>query len=323
MQNLLPKSKLRVLIVIAILGVSISAGVAIGADSARLLEALHQLGWIGSVMVLGLSAINYVMRFLRWKVYVDKLGHQVPWLYHTLCYLGGFAFTVSPAKAGEAVRSIYLRRYDVPYAESISVLFVERLLDVLSIAILASFIVLYDSNYRIYVIGIGIMVLSLLLLVCHRSLPHWLDTLNKNPRRWLKKPVNYLIGILSSSQLLLHPRLLLFGVIVGLLSWGAEGLGFQLICQGLHLNINALEAVAIYAIAILAGSVAIFMPGGIGGTEIVMTTLLVSRGATLSAAVIATLLCRLATLWFAVVIGLCAVAHLEFFIVRKQINSTA
>jgi uncharacterized membrane protein YbhN (UPF0104 family) len=42
-----------------------------------------------------------------------------------------------------------------------------------------------------------------------------------------------------------------------------------------------------------------------------MTTLLVALGADLPVAVIATLLCRLATLWFAVLIGLAAAALLE------------
>jgi uncharacterized membrane protein YbhN (UPF0104 family) len=53
------------------------------------------------------------------------------------------------------------------------------------------------------------------------------------------------------------------------------------------------------------------MPGGIGGMEVVMTSLLVARGAPLPVAVIATLMCRLATLWFAVMIGLVVTAFLE------------
>ena len=63
--------------------------------------------------------------------------------------------------------------------------------------------------------------------------------------------------------------------------------------------------------ATLTGVAAIVLPAGIGGTEAVMTTLLVSRGASVADALIATLLCRLATLWFAVIIGLAATAILE------------
>ena len=66
-----------------------------------------------------------------------------------LYYLSGFAFTVSPAKAGEAVRSLYLRSYGVTYSQSIAALFVERLQDLLAMVLLASLIMsclLYTSR---------------------------------------------------------------------------------------------------------------------------------------------------------------------------------
>jgi uncharacterized protein (TIRG00374 family) len=106
-------------------------------------------------------------------------------------------------------------------------------------------------------------------------------------------------------------------------SWGAEGLGLFLICQGLHLNVAAPTAIGIYAIASLAGSAAFFLPAGIGGMEIVMTTLLIAHGASLRTAVIATLLCRIATLWFAVLIGVTASAIVEFQATHRHLRSAS
>ena len=77
------------------------------------------------------------------------------------------------------------------------------------------------------------------------------------------------------------------------------------------INIGVAAATGVYAISALAGSAAFFLPGGIGGMELVMTTLLVDSGAALKTAVIATLLCRIATLWFAVVIGVVAASVIE------------
>jgi uncharacterized membrane protein YbhN (UPF0104 family) len=54
-----------------------------------------------------------------------------------------------------------------------------------------------------------------------------------------------------------------------------------------------------------------FFRAGIGGMELVMTTLLVERGTALRVAIIATLLCRLATLWFAVLLGVAAASVVE------------
>ena len=61
-------------------------------------------------------------------------------------------------------------------------------------------------------------------------------------------------------------------------------------------------AVSIYGIAVLVGALS-FLPGGLGSTELVMGLLLVSLGVDKPVAVAATLICRIATLWFAVFIG--------------------
>jgi uncharacterized membrane protein YbhN (UPF0104 family) len=79
----------------------------------------------------------------------------------------------------------------------------------------------------------------------------------------------------------------------------------------------------IYALASLAGSAAFFLPAGIGGMEIVMTTLLVAHGAPLRTAVIATLLCRIATLWFAVLIGVAASAAIEMQMPPRPLRSVS
>jgi len=52
----------------------------------------------------------------------------------------------------------------------------------------------------------------------------------------------------------------------------------------------------------LAGAVS-FMPGGLGGAEAAMTALLVTSNVDMPQAVAATVIIRLATLWFAVLLG--------------------
>ena len=117
--------------------------------------------------------------------------------------------------------------------------------------------------------------------------------------------------LLRSSRTLLSPRLLSVGLALGLVAWGVEGIGLYWICEGLGIDSSLTTATGIYGIAVLAGGAAFFMPGGIGGMEVAMPALLVAQGVPLATAVIAMLLCRLATLWFAVVLGLIAATVLE------------
>jgi len=305
-----PRTRRRALILLAALGVAVYMTIALATDAAKLQSALRQLGWIGCISVLCLSCANYLLRFGRWKLYLDKLGHRLPAFRHLLWYLSGFAFTVSPGKAGEAMRAFYLREHGVPYSDTIATLFVERLLDVLAMVVLASLIVRVTDAYVWLLVGAAFAVTLSILLVCRPSLPGWLDGLgSRHPRyaKWLSA----MASLLRSSRNLLKADLLAAGTLIGLLSWGAEGLGFYLICRGLSLTVTMAGAVGVYAVAALAGAAAVILPAGIGGTEIVMTMLLVARGASLSGAVVATLLCRLATLWLAVLIGLLATGYLE------------
>jgi uncharacterized protein (TIRG00374 family) len=289
----------------------VSAGFAV--DAGRVREAISELGWLGCALVLALSVLNYLVRFARWQMFLTRLGHRLPGMQHLVYYLSGFAFTVSPAKAGEAVRSIYLREHGVGFSTSIAALFVERLQDLLAMALLASLIVVDRPSYRPLVAGALLLVLALVVAASHKSVSALLERMGTHfKRRRLVKGTAALVNLLRSSRALLQPRLLLIGTAVGVLSWGGEGLGYYLICQGLHVQVTVGLALGIYALAVLAGSAAFFLPAGIGGMEVVMTTLLVSNGTPLRVAIIATLLCRVATLWFAVVIGIVAAISIEF-----------
>ncbi len=83
-----------------------------------------------------------------------------------------------------------------------------------------------------------------------------------------------------------------------------------MILQKLGVNTSAGLAIGIYSVSVLAGAVS-FIPGGLGSTEAVMVLLLTLVGADASTAVAATLICRFATLWFAVIIGAAALAVIE------------
>jgi uncharacterized protein (TIRG00374 family) len=318
------RTKRRLLILVALSVAVIYIGATVMTDAPKAHEALAQLGWIGCVLVLALSALNYVLRFYRWQNFLARLGRTLPSVLHFLYYLSGFAFTVSPAKVGEAFRSVHLREHGVAYSESLAALFAERLLDLVAMCILASLIAMERVTYRPLIAGVTIIGLTLLAMACHPFLPRRLRAFgNAGTHRHLLRPLTTLANLLQSSRVLLQPRPAAFGVAIGLISWGAEGLGLFLICRGLHLTIAAPTAVGIYAIASLAGSAAFFMLAGIGGMEIVMTTLLMAYGAPLRTAVVATLLCRIATLWFAVLIGVGASAIVELQMAPRPIRSAS
>lgn len=89
---------------------------------------------------------------------------------------------------------------------------------------------------------------------------------------------------------------------LSILGWLAEGYAFHLILGWMGHAVPFWMATAIFLFAALAGGLT-GAPGGLGGTEAAMVALLLVEGVPLEAAVAATAIIRLTTLWFAIGIG--------------------
>jgi len=119
-----------------------------------------------------------------------------------------------------------------------------------------------------------------------------------------------LLELLTTSADLLKSGPLYLGLLLGLLAWFAEGYALYVVLDLMGASTPVYVAAGIYGVSVLAGAVS-FVPGGLGGTELVMGSLLVLSGVDAPTAVSAVIICRLATLWFAVAIGLVFVLGIE------------
>lgn len=267
------------------------------------LAALRQVSWPVLLLLLLLSLVNYGLRFARWQHYLSLFGHRVPWLRSLRIYLGGFALTTTPGKAGEALRCVLLQPLGVSWPHSLAALLAERLGDLVAILLLAAI------GLSAYPQGRGVMlfmtvVLLLLLLFIQQRL--WLEQLD----RWLRRrfsgraaalAAGLIETMLHSSRLFSLP-LLVYSAVLGVVAWGAEGVAFYYLVQVLGTDLDLPTALFIYAFSMLVGAVS-FLPGGLGGAELAMVTLLTLHGMSPGVAVAATVIIRLATLWFAVLLG--------------------
>ena len=268
------------------------------------LEALRQLGPSQWAILLGLSLLNYGLRFARWHGYLTTLGAQVPILRSLLIYLAGFAFTVTPGKAGEAVRSVYLRADGVPWSPGLAALAAERILDLAAVALLAGLALASFTAYVVPALVLVACVAAGLFVVTHPRVSARVLALLPSVGRWesLKHGVRQ---TLAHARQLLSANRVTSGLAIGLTAWGAEALGFYLLLGWMGVDTGALAAVGIYSAGMLAGA-ASFLPGSLGGTEVAMVTLLTASGVIFAVATTATVICRAVTLWFAVGLGIVA-----------------
>jgi len=273
-------------------------------DAPAVLSAFSRLSGLTWCLILSLSLTNYVFRFVRWQVYLVQLGYRIPVGLSGAYYLSGFAFTTTPGKVGEAMRSLFLKRHGMGYVDSISAFFSERFVDVVSMLLLALAATQVFTETRWPILILFMIVLFCLPLI-HNSRLHTflISKLDNFKAGKLKQLISHALQLMKSSSLLLKPISLLRGLLLGVLAWGSEGIAFYLIADQLGIQLSLLLAVSIYAVSSLIGAIS-FLPGGLGGVEAAMATLLILTGASPVNAVAVTMICRVTTLWFAVTLGL-------------------
>jgi len=270
--------------------------------------AFVKIGLFGTLLALAMSLINYGLRFVRWQLYLHQLGHSVEWLPSLRIYLAGFALTTTPGKAGEAFRGVLLKQHNVPFPTTFAAFISERLSDLVAIVLLTLVgLAQYPQARGIVLAGVvGIVV----VLVCLSS-----QTVLNKLHAWasvrqgkLMALMAHICDMLGEARQCHRPGLLVVATLISVIAWGAEALAFYWVLSWLGADISLSFAIFVYALSMLAGALS-FLPGGLGSAEAVMISLLVFKGMAAPAAVAATVFIRLATLWFAVVIGLVALVR--------------
>ncbi|MCK4865716.1 MAG: flippase-like domain-containing protein [Gammaproteobacteria bacterium] len=284
-------------------------------DTKKILSTMTQLSFVDWLIILSCSFSSYIFRFVRWNKYISSFQHVIPLKRHFAYYLAGLALTATPAKAGETVRSLYLLPYEVKISQSLASFFTERLLDVTVMVLLASllFFTFPDLNKKYsYFILTLLMALIILLPLLSTRLPQQLlnSIIIKLKKNKFSQMLGYLVALLQSAHQLLTLKMLSQGIILGIIAWVLNGLVFYLILEKIGFPIALDLALSIYAISILAGA-ASFIPGGIGATEALMGLMLLAINSEPHIAIAVPILTRLATLWFAVCVGLIANAYLS------------
>jgi glycosyltransferase 2 family protein len=246
-------------------------------------------------LVVVLSLLSYLARFIRWHVFLKALGHSLAFWASLEIYIAGFAFTLSPGKAGETIRSVYLHRLGVGYPQSIGAFIAERLLDIAILGSLACMTLFMFSQPVLYITLLVLLSLIGVFIFLKRN-----PTLFSWAKRWL--------GLKISTSFSTVNHLLSFKQVIkvlpyGFLAWFLQGLSLYLITRALGYDLGVAKTVAIYALSILLGAASL-IPGGIGATEASLAFWLHFVGMPQSAALAAALVTRGLTMWLAIGMGL-------------------
>jgi glycosyltransferase 2 family protein len=282
------KNALRGIVLVAALVAVVALGLGLYADFGRLGDELASFRWELFPLALALTALNYLLRFWRWQRYLARLEIEVPTGRSFAIFVAGLSGTITPAKLGEVLKCALLKRsFGVPVRRSVPIVLAERVTDASGVVVLAVAAGAGANRWPLLVLALA--GVAAIVLVVRSPLLERFSRLGEAP---------------EAARALLETRLLMGMTALSAVSWFFECLAAYVCVRGLRLDLSLVDTVVVFSLGSLAGALS-FLPGGLGVAEGSMTGLIQVLGdVPKAAAVAATVLIRLATLWFAVALGL-------------------
>lgn len=292
-----------------VIGVVVIALLGLVSDLGQVGASFGTFAWHTAPAILGFTVLNYVLRWLKWDIYLRHLniGHGVSRGDSALLFTAGMVMAVTPGKVGEVLKSYLLRRINqTPVSTSAPIVVAERMTDGIAMLLLMGVgLTLYPPAAPLFWVLVGATVIGIALIQSSRFVNWGLGFISHT------KFAQPLQNAYQSSRSLLGWRMLGGATLISVVSWFFECIAFVYVLEGLGIAPTWLivqQSTFIFAASTLFGLVSL-LPGGLGVSEASSTGLLVWMiPMSTAAAAAATMLIRFGTLWFGVLLGVVALA---------------
>lgn len=286
------------------LGVAVYLALSVISGFENLRAALSDFRWSLIPVILGLVLVSYVGRYFRWVYYLRILGVRVPAKTNAAIFTAGLSMTISPGKLGEVLKSVFIRQVDgTSVARTAPIVLAERVTDGTGMILWGLLGALAFSRgpgllflfLAVTVTGVVVLRSKRLSLLAER-------VLEKLPL--VNRVSGHLGAFHGASDELLSTRSLVVTTVMSFVAWGFEILAVYLCAVGIGVDIPFLMLVFIFAVSSILGSLSM-LPGGLGAAEAGLAGQFVTiAGLSSGVAVALTMVIRLATLWFAILLGM-------------------
>jgi len=285
------------------IGLACYAGLFFWGEGAKVWDSLRSFPLGRLPLLLILASLNYVLRYVRWQMYLRSLDIFIGSWKSFQIFMAGLSMTVTPGKMGEALKAQFLKDATTrPWSKGIPVVFAERLTDLMGVVVLTALgVSVLPVGGLAALLGMGICIFLVAIVVRPKLYNGAVGLLGKLPR--MSEAAARLLEMRANASRLMTLRLSLTALIISCLAWFSECMALYVAVAPIQAGISGLRATFIYALSTLAGALSM-LPGGLLISEGSMAGMLVLFGLDRSEAVSVTVIVRLCTLWFAVFLGM-------------------
>lgn len=251
---------------VIIILIAIYVGFLIFSDIEKTFVTIISVDVINLSLMIFMWILGVIIRIFRWNYFLRKITKLIPFRKSILYYLSGYAFILSPARAGEIIRSPFIKRdYGISISKTAPIVLVERFYDLLAVtAIISVGLFLADFEKVVILLPLGFLVTIFIIIrskkifnkillrlskirIVNRIVPNTEESFETIFA--LMKPKSFFVGSLSS-------------ILIGIL----EVIGIYYLILGLDGKINFNDLLVIFHVSNFAAT-ASMIPGGIGILE--------------------------------------------------------
>jgi glycosyltransferase 2 family protein len=243
----------------------------IAADAGRVWQQAESFRWWLALPAVALTLANVLLRLLRWQYFLRRAGVRLPMRQSAGIFVAGLAMLLTPAYAGEGVKTwLVAREGKGTWPRSAGVVVAERLFDALALALVGGVAFLLAGEQAP---GLAMALAGVAAVAA---------------------------GVAATRGR--RAGQVAIALALSLLAWTCGCLTLYAVSLGLGLAVTAPQAVGTYGAATLLGGLTL-LPAGVGVVGTAMLVRLQGYGATLQQAVLAAVLVRLLTVWLTAALG--------------------
>jgi len=272
-------------------------------DFEKVVSSIKEIDKQKLSIAIGILIVTIGLKTVRWHFFLRRVTTQIPLKQSILYYLAGYAFILSPGRAGEIIRSPFIKRdYGISISKTAPIVLVERFYDMLAITLIIGIgLIFSDFNKTIIVLPIGFVIAMCLIIRNRTACSKTLIKISKIKifSKWIPN-VDESFEVIFS---LMKTRFFLTGMIVSIVNCILEATAVYLLILGLGENINFVNLVVLFHTTGFAANASL-IPGGLGVLEGGLIGLLVLYKIKYEIALSVTILFRLLSTGMFSVIGL-------------------
>lgn len=298
---------IRALVLALLVSALVYAVLVMVGDGPEVLGALRTMPPGLIPLMLGLATVSYTVRGLRWGALMRGQGYAVSSMDALYLHFAGQTMGISPGRVGEVLKPALAREITgMPMSRGLPLVFAERVADLIAVCILALG-GLSLLGGAVWTVAAALVAIVAGTVVASSGWFHRMVLSFLVRQRWATRYHASAGTISETVRTSLSWRTLVWSVPASVVAWGLEGVAFALCVRGSGFDgLDHLALISVYAVSTIVGAFT-FLPAGIGFTEASLAGILMTAGMAASAASAATLVTRVATLWWAVLLGWLAI----------------